>query len=428
MANTSILKFALAKNILRHPNLCHGITDLDPESGEAHFTRLEAINWSSVVEEHACVRGQSPDEELASLMGKAHQTLFTDQERSPAWKILLLRHEDLKVVDLILVAHHAICDGMSATAFHQSLLGFLLEGAASAKPETNWIVHSEWPVKVPQTVTAPVPVERFIKLSKEQSSIPETSSPPSTFTPWAANPPTLSTFVSRAHFLTVPRHRLDSLIEFCTRLGVSLTGYIHSLLVSYLSVNIPSAQGFKSGTPYSLRRFTGCAAAEMVNHMSSIDSNWDEELVQEIRRSSKTVAEEEQIIQKISQQFRADLKRETARVLLDGPTMLRDISQIKNLGQFCEESMKKRSYTYELSNLGDIELPTPEQEPSKLRAEKLLFTQCGMVTGPAFGCNVVGVKGGDLVIGITWQEGIIEEDLIFGMARFLEGKITQVSR
>lgn len=50
-----------------------------------------------------------------------------------------------------------------------------------------------------------------------------------------------------------------------------------------------------------------------------------------------------------------------------------------------------------------------------MELERLVFTQCGMVVGAAFGCSVVSVRDGPLVLGFTWQQGVVDEALMDGI-------------
>lgn len=61
-----------------------------------------------------------------------------------------------------------------------------------------------------------------------------------------------------------------------------------------------------------------------------------------------------------------------------------------------------------------------------MRLEKLVFTQCGMPAGPAFGCSVVSVRGGPLVISLHWQEGAVKEGLMAEMKAFLERRLLEM--
>ncbi|KAG7133429.1 alcohol acetyltransferase FCK4 like protein [Verticillium longisporum] len=52
---------------------------------------------------------------------------------------------------------------------------------------------------------------------------------------------------------------------------------------------------------------------------------------------------------------------------------------------------------------------------------------CGMVAGPALGFNCASVQGGPLIISITWQDGIVEENLVKHVARELEQRLITAS-
>jgi hypothetical protein len=58
-----------------------------------------------------------------------------------------------------------------------------------------------------------------------------------------------------------------------------------------------------------------------------------------------------------------------------------------------------------------------------VRLEKLVFTQCGMPAGPAIGCSVASVLGGQLVVSLHWQEGAVEERILNEMKAYLERKL-----
>lgn len=42
-----------------------------------------------------------------------------------------------------------------------------------------------------------------------------------------------------------------------------------------------------------------------------------------------------------------------------------------------------------------------------------------MIAGPAVGVNVASVKGGVLTVGISWNEGVVEDELVDGLAENL---------
>jgi hypothetical protein len=49
-----------------------------------------------------------------------------------------------------------------------------------------------------------------------------------------------------------------------------------------------------------------------------------------------------------------------------------------------------------------------------------------MAAGPAFGCSVVSVKSGLLVLSLHWQEGAVKEGLMAEMKTYLERRLLRV--
>jgi hypothetical protein len=83
-----------------------------------------------------------------------------------------------------------------------------------------------------------------------------------------------------------------------------------------------------------------------------------------------------------------------------GPSALIELSKIKDFGHLCEAEMKrKRGYTYELSNIGVVQLPN--DSPGNVRFGKLVFSQCAMVAGRAIGFSVISLKDGPLAITLS---------------------------
>ena len=71
---------------------------------------------------------------------------------------------------------------------------------------------------------------------------------------------------------------------------------------------------------------------------------------------------------------------------------------------------KRRGYSYELSNVMSFD-PAPEagiegsQRDSKWKLEELTFSQPANLSGAALSFNVISLKGGPMVIALTWQLG-----------------------
>ncbi|RFU36084.1 hypothetical protein B7463_g239, partial [Scytalidium lignicola] len=426
-----LLKYALKRNIQRHPPLSYGLLDRTKTS-EAQFWRQEKIHWEDVVELHHVEEGDG-DEILSAELGKAHEYLFTDQTRKPAWKLVVVVHgvESL-TVDIIYLTQHAIADGLSCVAFHKSLYKYMMEGVSLS--ESDLIVN--WPYVVPSSTPLPLPVEDFLTITPftEQSKTATTATktfPLNASEIWTGPPPYLpsaAAYASRLQILTIPSASVRQVLAKARNLNTTITALLHALVVIYLSTTHPTSPTFVSVTPYSLRSFTGISKDEMVNHINYIVSSWNPDIISTIRDAKDGSAEEFKASLAVGKQFREDIEAELELVAANcgGPTPLREIAAVSNHEESCRAAMnRKRSTTYEISNVGVVDFVAsfPSTADQGIRLEKLVFSQCAMVVGPVIGLSAVSVRDGPLVISFCWQEGALEEGFMKRMVSFLKERL-----
>ena len=151
------LKFSLGKTIERHPALCYGLLEKTKNS-EAQFVRLQTIRWEDIVEIHTST---SEDKVVAlpKVLGLGHQHLFKDQRQKPAWKIIVLLHDNGSLTSnssfrADIISHHAIADGISGSAFHKTLLEAFYQASLHSKSQNGW------PYLVPPSSLEPLAIEK----------------------------------------------------------------------------------------------------------------------------------------------------------------------------------------------------------------------------------------------------------------------------
>lgn len=365
------------------------------------------------------------DEVLSQELGKAHELLFTDQDRKPAWKLIVVIHggEGRRTIDIIYLSQHAIADGLSCVAFHKSLYNYLLEGLSLPRLD----LLAEWPYIVPSNTAVLHPVEDFLTVTPSSPSTTETDK----LEIWTGPPPYLpstTTYGSRVHILTIPTTSVREIQEGSRTLHTTVTSILHALTVTYLSHAVPTSDTFTGVTPYSLRPFTGVTKDEIVNYIGYIVSTWKPETVSSIRKAKAGSPEEFHASMLIGKQFREEIEAELKTVSAadgGGPTILRELAAVTDhmAAGRAALSSGKRGGTYELSNVGVADFGAGNED---LRLEKLVFSQCGMVTGPVIGLSVVSVKEGPLVITIGWQDGALEEEFVKGLATFLKERLIKL--
>lgn len=132
---------------------------------------------------------------------------------------------------------------------------------------------------------------------------------------------------------------------------------------------------------------------------------------------------EERVLIEVARQFRHEIEEELESIPRVGVPVMKVLERVPgwDFGKLCEEALgKERTSTYEVSNLGVFEGGV---EDKGIDLEKLMFSQCGMVVGPVFGCGVVSVQKGPLTVCLSWQEGVVEDCFMEGVRGFLEERL-----
>ncbi|TGO66988.1 hypothetical protein BOTNAR_0050g00220 [Botryotinia narcissicola] len=430
---TSRLQHALSKTIENHPSLCYSLLPGSKSQNlPARFKRLPQISWDDLVSISSLDTSsdaQSQEKRIGEELGASHEQLFQDQETNPAWKLHVLVHEiedETCKVYILFVANHAIADGLSCASFQRTLH----EQLSLATVETVEKSSVQWPYIVPDTTGKPIAIEDAMQISPSGYEFFTPNTAPLTDKKeakiWAGNfpnMPTIESYKCLVLLVTIPPEKVQRVLETSRRLKITVTGYLHGLITSYLARAVVTNDqlGLKAHTPYSLRKFSKLPLSEITNHVAFITTTWDAELLDRLRYAREESPEEETLIasmgRQITQEISADLQRIEAGV---GVPHLRNVAKIKDLEAYCLAGMSaERSETYELSNLGVVRFNKVLEVPS-LKLDGLIFSQCGMVFGAPIGCNVVNLEGGPLVICLTWQKGGVEDEVMEGLQKFLK--------
>ncbi|QSZ35121.1 hypothetical protein DSL72_007986 [Monilinia vaccinii-corymbosi] len=427
---TQRLSRALAKTIERHPSLCYGLLPGSQATRpKARFKRISRISWDDVVtiaSSSEFADGQAQEARVCEEIGSAHEQLFDDPEHRPVWRVRVLMYgaagDGTYRVYILFMAHHAIADGLSCASFQRTLH----EQLCLAAVETGEKSDVQWPYSVPQTVGRPIALEDAMDISTPgcEALSPQPVSGEKKTRVWTGNRPSLPTiesYRSLALLVTVPPGQVPRIVETCRRLKITVTGYLHGLIVSCLarSAVTDGQLSIRAGTPYSLRKFTQLPMVEMANHISSMSIEWNAELLNSMCHAAEGSLEEEKLIAAIGRQLTEELSAEIAKIAVEGVCHLRMVDRITDLKAYSREALSRERWeTYEISNLGVVRMnPVPEQ--SAFTLEGLIFSQCGMILGAPIGCNVANLEGGPLVISLTWQKGGVDDEIVVGLQEFL---------
>lgn len=362
---------------------------------------------------------------MCRTLETAHAKLWPPNK--PAWRAIILHHESdpgdkstaepipsCSRVDIAFVAHHTIADGLSGITFHNTMMKNF-RGAFGMRG------RSIWPMLLDEKQSPPTLMEDLIDMPRSATSDPSPADDP-VWTGGIISLPTVDEFKSRIHLVSIPPNQLSWIIKTCKQHGVSINSYLHGLICACLCRAIEGTPAFRAVTPFSVRGFTKASPQEIVNHISYMITHVSRMKLKGIRESTPHSLAEHQCIINLAKEFGQDIAAEVKQFPQD--SALANLWQIQDMLSHClDQEGKERNCTYELSNLGAIENQAPADSP--LTLERLVFTQSGMVAGPAIGFNCVSIRGGPLTMAITWQHGIVDKSLINILAHGLEKRLMQ---
>ncbi|KAL8753813.1 MAG: hypothetical protein Q9199_004782 [Rusavskia elegans] len=415
------LRAAVPGLLHRHPSLCCYIEDGD--TATPRFARLDTVDVRDVL---YCV-GLEERGNLEEKLQELHNQPWPVGPK-PLWKLAVMRepptnsdtHVD-SALHIALVYHHAIGDGLSGTAFHQSLLREL-ESMDQKNQESQQTPEL---IRTPTCTNLTEPIEKLISLPLSwmflmRQAMKEYApqwliGAPSTI--WAGLPnKTLDElpFRSRVRLVSIRAEDLHFLIEASREHDVSLTSLLTASIASALANELPAASGFLGLTPYTLRRVTGTSMAEMVNQSTAFETIYAADILDRIRKASDA-AERLDSLWATAGYFHTQMQSEFVKCPKDNLVGLLPYV-IDHVDYYKKKFGKAREVTWELSNLGVFKAsPGPSSKTWKLNS--MIFTQGAMPLGAAFTVNCVSVQGKSLTLAITWQDQVVDEDLIDAVAQ-----------
>ncbi|KAK7419427.1 Alcohol acetyltransferase [Neonectria punicea] len=425
------LERCLQATIRQHSGLCYAPTD-QADNLTSEFRQLEKINRDDVMEYIETQDAQMAESEpsrdtvLCQKLELAHEELWPSHK--PAWKTIIMHRRaysngnDAEIyvpscsrIDAAFIAHHAIADGLSGVAFHTAMMDNFEKASMMAGEPT-------WPMAIDGILTPPRPVEDVIDLTGSATSKASDTGDTNGLV-WTGGAISGDNFKSRIQLTTIPPHQVLRILGLCKRDRVSMTSYLHALICTSLCKTLEGAPGLRAITPYSLRGFAATSPRDIVNHVSHMSTHIPGTRLDAIRESKLHSRAEHQQIINLARRFGDAIAAELKR--FPQGSALANLSQIQDLRAFClSQEGGKRGSSYELSNLGAVEKWVSAD--GGLTLERLIFTQTGMVVGPAIGFNCVSIRRGPLTMSITWQHGIVDDVLIEVVARELEKRLMSV--
>lgn len=398
---------ALSNLISNHPIL--SAVPLAVETPNPYFVRLPEIRLDEVVTfVTRNVDASNPywRETLDKTLEEQHNSPFLfDRERPlPFWRISVLESEDTpSSFTLVFMFHHALMDTKSAMSFHDEL--------ETHMNQVDVDLHCGEPmssIRTPSDALVP-PLEELYTLPisegflrsrenyKEPSSDSWTGSPQST--------PVTTRFSSL--WLSVSHTR--TLAALSRKEGSSVTAVLQTLIATCLfSVVAPEYKTLQADCAVSLRGFLphpvststmGCYAGSISTVYQRAPFDWNE------ARRTKAVIND-------------------AMALKGGDMGVGYLRFIGNQHHWMLQKLgRKRMAAFELSNVG-VGSPLPNR--ACFGVESMLFSQSSSACSAAIKISAVTGRDGRLALGFTWQEGVVNDEMIEWLQKAFTSQVEEL--
>ncbi|KAK4197504.1 alcohol acetyltransferase [Triangularia verruculosa] len=427
---SEVFEEAVANVVLDIPSLSVGIKD--EETSSPYFVYLPAIN----LQLHLGYLEIAGDFEagLIQKLQDQHDQYFSDIAHRPPWRVTIVsnphQEDELLNFEVIFAVHHSIADGRSTAMFHTKLLDEL------SSPSKRPIQLSNHVLSISPDRELTPPLEEVVEFTQSWSFLfgtlfrelgPAWLSGSSMAVPWTGKSIAPEPFQTHLRLVTVPAAAAPSVLAACRGHGTTLTPLLHALVLASLAKIIPvkDTHAFCSSTPIDLRPFAsgnplskhngmipfGVLVTTQMHHFEpdEIRGSWDEadiwrtavSLKGRIREHLETVPKDDII------------------------SMLSWVSDWRKF--WLSKVGTSRQNTWEVSNIGSIRgVSDINQSQPGWRIRRSIMSQGATVAGAAIGVNVAGVTGGDICITLSWQEGIVETNLVEKLERDLRRWLCQL--
>lgn len=433
-----VVEEAVARLILRLGGLRVGITDED--TNEACFVQVPSMNLQDFVNWKTTTVKSSDeyDEQVLHVIKCRLEQLWPDVANRSPWQVLVVQNEltasDNIVLDIVFAVHHALSDGKSTTVFHSELLREL-NSPSSPTPElvNHRLVFSTRPLLAPSQedlVRPKISWSFFLKVLWSEFA-PSWAKPTPSPAPWTGKPVTPEPHKLHLRAVTIAPSTVTRLIAACRAHGTTLTGILHILVLASFARRVPDgvASSFSGETSISLlpwAKLPDGLDMDLSRVLTDLTTGtkrvWEAATVEDIRskfcEADANANAEEELIWPLAATWRDELKAKVATLPNDDVVgLMQYITDFRK--RWLNKLGKARDATWDLSNVGTIRGHCLDGS-GPWSIQRSLFTQPVLVAGAAVGINVAGIDGGPVNLVLSWQETVVEEVIVHGVAEDLQ--------
>lgn len=358
---------------------------------------------------------------LEYALTQIHDKGFSACDRIPPWKIVVLplssSSDGQPRFFVAFSFSHSHGDGKSGLAFHKTLLQGLRSSNGTASKDSSFECRTpsmpllptiekagnlsiSWSYLLGPLLGAYLPKAISQPLNIRASTTPEAEDQ------WRAkrNSYDPQNFRTGAEILSVDHSTMSRVLTVCKQHNTKFTGLLHQLIVRALSESLPA--DIQAGT------FVAQTAVDLRRHLKGITSD-DMAMCPTGHYELHTRATRAQPAADGAEDPMWAGARKTTESLVERGSSLADqpiglLHYLSNVRAWLQGNIGKlRDSSYELSNLLSFD-PGVTVGEKGWNVEKMVFSQPANATGGCVAFNLVTRRGGDMVLVLSWQRGILD--------------------
>ncbi|KAH7127538.1 alcohol acetyltransferase [Dactylonectria macrodidyma] len=423
---------ALSRLVSAHPMLRVGIIGEDTDA--AHFSHVAEVD----LQKHVGFRtlpagGHGYEAGLEAVHAWCHDQLWPDIETRPPWRVIVVRPEGGEPFeDIVFAFHHSLMDGTSAKNFHEQLVEALNEPSAEVEPPH--ILQFPNPPVLPEAQETVIPYTNGKLLigralwGEFAPAFLQPAKPPI----WSGEPIDLKRpHQARVRAVDITPAVVSSMLTQSRSHSASIASLLHALCLVSMARRIPvqDGQAFTASTPVNARPYMAATANPALKDsfrvmISSVTHEYSAAEVDALRRPD---ADLDALIWHHAQVVKNEIRTRAATLPADDPTSL--LKLISNWSShWHKKNGQPRGGSWEISSLGAMRADTSTNRPSQRRISRVLFTNGIMVAGEPLSISVASSPGGELTAGISWNAGVVPDELMEGLAEDLLAYTTRLHK
>lgn len=435
------LEAAVADMIRKHPLLQVGV--IGEKTKRPSWIQLDEINLKNHIVWKTFDPNDEYDAKLNEITRQELDITFGNFATRPGWRLIVLELEGQNLLEVMFIWNHMCSDGNGGKIFHESLLESL--NTPNLPPLENHVF------KTTTTAENMLPPQNVIAKYKITPKFAAT-------TVWEElKPPMLaskSAYVSLADITMTPRktqirgfsvdnESTQKILSACRSHKTTLTGLLHAAAFMSLVHQLPEEKlaGIISQTPLNLRRFIKSSPKAhsklepkqlIANYVTMMDHVFKKSVVQKVHQQSRSVGDEEQFSALEEEMWsaavfiRGEIKDKLDLGLKNDLVGLMGV--VGDWDKFHRDELKKpRTASWLVSNVGVVDGQNDGDEASHWSIERSKFSLSACVVGALFNIGVISVKGKDLFVDLSWQDGIVDTGIADQLVSDLEKWLRHVA-